>query len=322
MMGKPQNGLPETLSGWVLDYLQQLPAVSQNVSAHTVASYRDTLRLLLDFMSSYRGQPVATLSIADLDEKVVLAFLSHLEHRRRNCARSRNVRLATVRSFAHYAAMREPGTLCNLSPVFAIAAKPFVRRTPDVLSRREIRALLEAPDPRNFDGRRDRALLTTIYHTAARVSEITAARCEDLHWRPTAYLSIHGRGSRERTVTLSATTAELLQRWLRELGSGPDAPLFPNQSGEPMTRSGIERRVKVASLRAADQCHSLRGRTVSPNVIRRSAALHLLEAGVDMTVVGLRLGHSRIDTTQNYVLPSIQMRDSLEGISMELGLVR
>lgn len=295
-------------SALLQDYFYQRLIAQRNVSARTVSSYRDTFRLLLDFAQTHYRRPVTTFTLADLNAKLILAFLDHIERDRHNCARSRNARLAAIHSFAHYAAVQEPAALHTLSAVIALPTKRFDRAAPGFLSREEIQALLDAPDSRSFSGRRDRVLLATLYNTGARVSEMAAARRADLQWHPTPCLLLHGKGRKERVVPLWKSTAALLRLWLREIDPDTDTPLFPNRFGKPMTRAGIEHRLAVTVLRAAPQCPSLRRRRISPHVFRHSVALHLLQSGVDLTVIGLWLGHESVQTTHHYVEANLAMK--------------
>jgi site-specific recombinase XerD len=293
--------MPGDLSGLLQEYLNQLLMAQRIVSIRTVTSYRVTYRLLLDFAQSHYRRKAAKLAITDLNTDLVLAFLAHLEHSRGNGAYSRIVRLATIRSFVHYAAMRAPQARHALLPILNITTRRRERHSPSLLSQEEIESLLAAPDAGTFTGRRDRVLLAILYGTGARVTEIVGVRIGDVHWRPALCLSLHGKGSKERVIPIERSAAHWLRPWLDEIDADPDAPLFPNLNGTPMTRSGIEQRVQLAARSAALDCPSLQGRRISPNALRHSAALQLLRSGTDVGVVGRRLGHQRPETTQQYV---------------------
>lgn len=295
-------------SALVQSYFSERLVAQREVSARTVASYRDAFRLLLNFSQTYYHRSVSTLTLKDLSAELVLAFLDYLEHDRRNCPRSRNARLAAIHSFAHYASLQEPTALGSLSRVLAIPRKRFDRPSQTFLSRMEVQALLDAPDLTTRAGRRDRALLAALYNTGARVSEIAAARRCDVQWQPVTSLMLHGKGRKERLVPLWRRTAVILRGWLNEVPSPAEAALFPNRFGGIMTRAGVEQRLALAVQRAANECPSLRARRISPHVFRHSIALHLLQAGVDLTIVGLWLGHESIATTHHYIEANLAMK--------------
>ena len=299
---------PQRFAALVQSFFSERLIAQREVSAQTVASYRDAFRLLFAFSQTYYHPAISTLTLKDLSADLVLAFLDHLERDRHNCARSRNARLAAIHSFAQYASLQEPAAIGSLSRVLAIPRKRFDRPSQTFLSRTEVQALLDAPDPATPAGRRDRALLATLYNTGARVSEIAAARRCDVQWQPVASLMLHGKGRKERLVPLWRRTALILRGWLDEVPSTAETALFPNRFGGAMTRAGVEQRLALALQRAAIGCPTLRDRRVSPHVYRHTIALHLLQAGVDLTVVGLWLGHESIATTHHYIEANLAMK--------------
>ena len=296
--------------GWLLqDFFCNRLIQQRRVSPHTVASYRDTFRLLLRFAVQRIGKTVAALCLADLDAPLVLAFLDHLEADRHSSVRSRNVRLAAIHSFTNYAAPEVPAALTQLQRVLAIPQKRFDRSVVGYLRRPEIEVLLGVPDPHTWSGRRDQALLMTLYNTGARVSEIVAVRRADVESERCAAVQLHGKGRKERVVPLWKRTAQLLRGWLPQIGSAPQQPLFPNRLGKAMTRSGVEKRLQAAVTAAKKRCPSLQGRNISPHLLRHTTAMHLLQSGVDLAVIALWLGHESVATTHGYLEADLQMKE-------------
>lgn len=280
----------------------------QNVSPHTVASYRDAFRLLLDFLQRRRRTPPSKLNLDHFDAPTVLAFLDELETQRGNSVRTRNARLIAIRAFISYASARDPTSLPLAQRVLAIPQKRFDRHLLGYLTRAEAQALLDAPDRTTWSGRRDRALFTVMYNTGVRVSEAIRLRSGDLEVGPTTSVRIHGKGRKERRVPLWKATTAVLKTWRQEIVAGQETPLFPNRRGLPLSRSGVEDRLKRAVSKAAERCPSLNGKNVSPHTLRHTTAMHLLQSGVDMTVIALWLGHESTETTHQYVEADLQMK--------------
>lgn len=285
----------------------------QDVSPHTVAAYRDTFRLLLTFVGEHRHRPPAGLALGDFDAPTVLAFLDHLEAGRGNSARTRNARLTAIRAFVTYASARDPTALPLARQVLAIPRKRFDRPLLGHLTRAEAEALLAAPDPADWSGRRDRALFTLMYNTGARVSEAIGVSREDFRPGPCATVRIRGKGRKERAVPLWKATAKLLQLWVSEIPADPGSPLFPNRFGRPMSRSGVEDRLARAVAAASERQPSLAGKRISPHTLRHTTAMHLLQAGVDVTVIALWLGHESPETTHQYVEADVEMKRRVLG---------
>ena len=281
----------------------------QHASARTVASYRDTFRLLLAFLAQQRQRDVGSLCLQDLDAAVVLAFLNQLETQRNNGIRTRNARLAAIRAFLHYAALQEPAALASIQPVLAIPMKRFERPLIGFLSREEIEAILAAPDAATWSGRRDRLLFLLLYNTGARVSEVIAIRRGDLDLAQGAVVHLHGKGRKERAVPLWKRTATQLRAWLRTLPVEPTLTLLPNRFGGAMSRSGVADRLQRAVETASANCPSLRHRHVSPHVVRHTTAMHLLQSGVDLAVIALWLGHEDVSTTHQYLEADLAMKE-------------
>ena len=280
----------------------------QNVSPHTVAAYRDTFRLLLTFLRRHRRRSPEQLTLDDLDATTILAFLDDLEKTRGNAVRTRNARLAAVRAFVRYAAARDPTALPLVQRVLAVPRKRFDRPLLGHLTRAEIEAVLAAPDSADWSGRRDRALFTLMYNTGARVSEAIGLCRGDVRPGPCAWVHIHGKGRKDRSVPLWKNTAGLLVNWLAEIGCDEQSPLFPNRFEKRLSRSGVEDRLEQAVTAAQGQCPSLIGKSVSPHTLRHTTAMHLLQAGVDVTVIALWLGHESPETTHQYIEADVEMK--------------
>jgi integrase/recombinase XerD len=281
----------------------------QDVSTRTVTSYRDTFRLLLNFFAECRGRPPTALTLVDLDAPTVLAFLDHLEQRRGNCVRTRNARLAALRSFLKYAATRDPASLPVVQRVLAIPMKRFPRPLLEYLSREEVAAIMAAPAESTFSGQRDRVLFALMYNTGARVSEAIGLRRSDLELARSRTVRIEGKGRKQRVIPLWPGTADRLREWLPRIGQEPEMPLFPNAQGGALSRSGVEDRLQEAVRIAVVRCPTLKGRRISPHTLRHTTAMHLLQSGVDITVIALWLGHEGTETTHQYIEANLAMKE-------------
>jgi len=232
-----------------------------------------------------------------------------LERDRHNCIRTRNARFAAIRSFMEYVSFEEPSALALTRSVLAIPMKRFEQPIVGFLSRDHMEAILAAPDVSTWVGWRDHLMLATLYNTGARVSELLGMRVADLVFGPTSWIHIHGKGRKERSVPLWNETANELKRWLRHNSGAPDAPLFPGRTGDPLTRVGFTERLKLAALGASRQFPELSKRRIFPHMVRHSLAMHMLQAGVDITVIALWLGHESPVTTHRYVEADLQMKE-------------
>ena len=289
-------------------FLERLTA-QRNASPQTVAAYRDSFRLLLEFAQQYVGKAPEHLELTDLDAPVVLAFLDHLERERHNTIRSRNARFAAIRSFMHFAAFKDPTALPGIQRVLAIPMKRFDKPLLGFLSTSEIQAILDAPPTDRWSGQRDRIMFATLYNTGARVSELTGLRVGDVVLDGSACVHLHGKGRKNRSVPLWRTTTTQVRHWLPRIDSRPDRPLFPSATGGRLTRPAVTARLRLAVQRAAAQCPSLTKRRVSPHCIRHSTAMHMLQSGVDITVIALWLGHENPATTHLYVEADLAMKE-------------
>ncbi len=279
-------------------------------SPRTVAAYRDTFRLLLLFAEKHISKPPTAIALTDLNAALVLAFLDHLEQDRANGPRSRNARLASIRSFLHYAAHYDISALPVIQRTLAVPMKRCDKPLLGFLSRDEMQAILDAPDTRNWTGRRDQALFTVIYNTGGRVSEIIGLRVSDVVLEGSPCIHIHGKGRKQRSVPLWRSTAALLRVWKRELGDVANAaPMFPNRDGAAMTRSNVAQRLALCVKVAAERSPQLLGRSVSPHTIRHTTAMHLLQSGIDISVIALWLGHESPTTTHMYIEADLSMKE-------------
>lgn len=278
-------------------------------SAHTVAGYRDTFRLLLRFASEQRGKVPTKLGIEDLDADLIGDFLLHVETARGNGACSRNTRLAAIRSFFRYVAMNEPAWLLHCQRILAMPSKRYVKQTVTFLDASEIAALLAAPDRSTWAGRRDHVILLVALQTGLRASELIGLRCADVVLGTGAHIRCLGKGRKERSTPLRRDTAMVLQTWLKERRGDADQPLFPSVRGDKLSRDALEHLVRKHSLTAARSCPSLAGKRVSPHTLRHSTAMELLHHGVDQTVIALWLGHESVETTQIYLHADMRLKE-------------
>ena len=281
----------------------------QRVSAHTLASYRDTFRLLLGFIEQKVHRPPFSQQLQDWNAPRILQFLDHLEKVRHCQPRTRNARLAAIRAFMRYAAQQEPGALALASGVLAIPMKRFDRPLLGFLSTQELQAIVAATDPATSSGRRDRLLFRLLYHSGARVSEILALRRQDIHGENPLLLQLHGKGRKQRVVPLLKPIAAELRAHLKELPAEPMTPVFTNRFGHVLTRSGVAKRLRLTIQNALNSCPSLKGRTLSAHTFRHTTAMHLLQAGIDITLIALLLGHESPSTTHQYVELDPQMKE-------------
>jgi integrase/recombinase XerD len=302
------------------DYLSR----QKRCSPPTIASCRDAFRLLLAFVRDTTGIEPSALRIADLDAPIVLRFLEYLEQQRRNSVRSRNIRLAAIRAFFRLVALRDPESIGIATRVLAIPIKRADKKLVGYLIREEIQALLNAPDRAYWTGRRDHALLLTLYNSGARVSEITLLKRTQVCFGASTFLQLLGKGRKERTVPLWPETRRVLKAWFDELGDKANGIAFPSARGKPLSRDGVDYLLKQAIQRAISTCPSLATKHITPHVVRHSTALHLLQAGVDIATIALWLGHESIETTHWYLEADLALKEkALAKLDpLKTGLVR
>ncbi len=294
-----------TLQAFFTDRLtRQLQA-----SPRTIASYRDTLRLLLCFIQERTGKQPAKLDWDDLDETLISAFLEHLETDRHNTPRTRNLRLTAIRSLFKYAALRHPEHASVIARVLSIPPKRHQKRQISFLTAEESKALIDAPDQSRWEGRRDRAMLTLTIQAGLRVSELIALNCGDIQLGTGAHVRCEGKGRKQRTVPLTTPAQAVLTVWLTERAGRPTDPLFVTRTGRRLSRDAIEQRVSTHAATAAISCPSLNGKQLHPHVLRHSCAMSLLQAGVDTTVIALWLGHADVRSTQPYLHADLTIKE-------------
>lgn len=298
-----------TFSELLQRYFTDRLTTQRNASPNTVASHRDTFRLLLGFAQRSLHKPPSALAIEDFDAPFIGRFLDHLEKDRRNSPRSRNVRLAAIHSFFEYVALEEPALSGVTQRVLAIPGKRYKTKPVDFLIRTEIDALLAAPDLSTWSGRRDRALLLVAVQTGLRASELVSVRCQDAALGTGAHIRCVGKGRKERCTPLRKETVAILRAWLRERQGDSADVLFPNARGKPLSRDGVEYLLAKHVATARIQCPSLKSKRVSPHVLRHSTAMDLLQHGVDRSVIALWLGHESIETTQVYLHANLQLKE-------------
>ena len=302
---KINNNFPGLIEAFFTDRLMR----QRQVSPNTIASYRDSFCLLFNFAKQRLKKEPSALSLEDLDATFIGSFLNHIEKDRGNCARSRNVRLAAIHSFFKYIALQDPIHSALIQRVLAIPTKRFESRLIDFLTKPEIEALLAAPDQSTWSGRRDSTLLHLAIQTGLRVSELTGITCKDIVLDSGAHVRCKGKGRKERCTPLRKELVATLRRWLRERSGQPDDPLFPNARGGFLSRDGVEYLLAKHVAVASKQCPSIRRKRVSPHVLRHTAAMELLQHGVDLTVIALWLGHESPETSQVYVQANLEMKE-------------
>ena len=299
------SALAPTLQAWFTDRL----IAQRSASQHTIRAYRDALKLLLDYAEQRLGHQPCQLDIADLDAVLIAAFLDHLEHERANSIRTRNLRLAAIHSLFRYAQHRHPEHADDIQRVLAIPAKRADRAIVTFLDDAEIQALLDAPDRTTWTGRRDHALLVTAIQTGLRASELTGLRCGDVQLTTGPHVRCAGKGRKNRITPLTPTTTAVLEVWLTERAGDPDDPAFPTARGQRLSRDGLDHRLAKYIDIATKRRPTLREKRVAPHTLRHTAAMRLLHAGVDTTVIALWLGHERVDTTQIYLHADLALKE-------------
>ena len=296
--------LPSLIQRFFTDRL----CVQMEASRHTVAGYRDTFRLLLRFASVRCSKPPVKLMVEDIDADLVADFLHHGETARGNTARSRNTRLAAIRSFFRYVAMTDPTWLLHCQRILAMPSKRYVRRAVTFLGTQEIAALLAAPDRTTWAGRRDHALLLLAVQTGLRASELVGLTCGDVVLGSGAHVRCMGKGRKERCTPLRRDTAKLLGAWIGDRRDD-NSPLFPSIRGDQLSRDALEHVVRKHCLTASRACPSIGSKRVTPHTLRHSTAMDLLHHGVDQAVIALWLGHASVETTQVYIHADMRLKE-------------
>lgn len=307
---------PSLLQSFFTDRLLR----QRRASPHTIASCRDSFRLLLHFAKERLGKMPSKLVIEDLDAPFLGNFLEHLERVRKNSARTRNVRLSAIHSFFKYVALEEPAHALHCQRILAMPSKRHERRPIEFLNRDEIDALLAAVDCSTWIGRRDRTLLLVAVQTGLRVSELVGLKCQDVVLGTGAHVQSFGKGRKHRCTPLRPETARMLDAWLSERRGLPESPLFPSIRGGRLSRDAIERLITKYAAIAKVTCPSLNRKRISPHVLRHAAAMDLLHHGVDRSVIALWLGHESVATTQQYLHADMRLKEKALSRTTPLGV--
>ncbi len=298
-----------TLSALVQKFFTDKLYTQMEASPHTINSYRDMFRLLLKYAGEQKGKAPTNLSVNDLDAEMIGLFLDDMETTRKNSARSRNTRLAAIRSFFRYVATHEPAYMLHCQKILGMPCKRYVKRNVEFLDALEMQALLNAPDCSTWIGRRDHAMLTIALQTGLRASELINLKCGDVFLETGAHVRCLGKGRKLRSTPLRRETVATMKNWLKERSGSDQDPLFPTLRGDKMSRDALEHLVKRHITSAAKSCPTLVGKRISPHVLRHSTAMNLLHHGIDQAVIALWLGHESIETTQIYIHADMTLKE-------------
>lgn len=304
---------PNLLRAFFYEWLVE----QRNASIHTVRSYRDTWRLLLRFIAQRAGKKMATLTLANLTASEVTAFLGHAEHERGGTIGTRNCRLAAIRSFFHFVATKDPTLVAHCVEILHIPIKRAPVSEPSYLDPAEVTAILAQPDRSTVEGMRDHALLSFLYNSGARIQEALDLCPEAIRFESPSCARLTGKGRKERICPLWPETVMLLKKLLERQPRAPDQRLFVNRYGEPLSASGVRFKLAAYVKAAAITVPSLRAKHVTPHAFRHATAVHLISAGVDVTVIRSWLGHASLDTTNHYARANLETkRKALEKVAV------
>ncbi|MEO9137810.1 MAG: tyrosine-type recombinase/integrase [Jatrophihabitans sp.] len=284
-------------------------AAQRHASPNTVLSYRDAMRLLLDYAAHATGKKPSALDIADLDMRLITGFLDHLEHERRNSVRTRNNRLAAIHSLFSYAARHHPEHADTIAQVLAIPVKRYDRTMLTWLTETEVDALLAAPDRATWTGRRDHALLVLAVQTGLRITELISLTHADIHLGAGAHVQCMGKGRKQRATPLTKHTVAVLRCWIDEQPGAPNHPLFPTRTSATLSRDAVEHRLAGYVANASSNHISLQGKRITMHTLRHTAAMRLLQSGTDTAVIALWLGHEQLGTVQIYLHADMEQKE-------------
>jgi site-specific recombinase XerD len=316
---KAADPFPELLRAFFCEWMVE----QRNASAHTIRSYRDTWRLFLRFVADQRGRPVAKLMFADLTATQVAAFLLHAEEERHDTIGTRNCRLAALHSFYGFVAGREPVLAAQCTAVLRIPSKRAPIHAPVYLDPDEVAAILAQPDRSTLEGQRDHALLSFLYNTGARIQEALDLKPQAIHFDAPAFVRLYGKGRKERLCPLWPEMTALLKALLKRQPRADDEPIFVNRYGAPLGASGVRFKLAQCVRAAAKTTPSLATKKVTPHSFRHSTAVHLVAAGVDITVIRSWLGHVSLDTTNHYAQANLETkRKALERLEVSANLAK
>ena len=303
----PLPNLAPLLEGF---FMQRLIA-QRRASPHTIASYRDTFRLLLSFAEKRLGRAPSKLTLKELNAPLVASFLDALESQRTNSARSRNVRLAAIRSFFRYAALEAPEHSALIQRVLAIPRKRHTRPLIDFLVRSEIEGLLSAPNRQTWVGQRDHAFLLVAVQTGLRLSELTGLRQQDVALGTGAHVRCLGKGRKQRATPLTKSTVAVVNAWIKRQGQDSALFLFPSARGGRLSADAVQHLVARHVTAAQKGCPSLSKKRVTPHVLRHTAAMELLQAGVDRSLIAIWLGHESMESTEPYLHANLALKEEI-----------
>jgi site-specific recombinase XerD len=298
-----------TITATLQSFFTDRLLAQRQASPHTIASYRDTIRMLLCFLQPRTGKPPSRLDWSDLDAETITAFLDNLENTRHNSVRTQNLRLTAIRSLFAHASLRHPEHADPIARVLAIPPKRFDKATIAFLDDAEVAALLAAPDRSKWEGRRDRTLILLAIQTGLRVSELLGLNCGDIALGTGAHLRCRGKGRKQRAVPLTGPVEAALRLWLTERRGLPEDPVFCTRTGRRLSPDAVQRRLAQHAQTAAQRCPSMTGRKLSPHVLRHTNAMGLLHAGVDTTVIALWLGHADVRSTNAYLHADLAIKE-------------
>jgi site-specific recombinase XerD len=303
-MKKQSLNIPLLIQRFFGEHLPQ----QRNCSPNTIASYADSFRLFLEYMLKVHRVVPSRITLADISSQNVLAFLNHLEKDRKNGIATRNSRLAAIRSFLHYLLILNPTLAGNVQGVMHIPLKRKKRKVLEYLTRVEVDAIIDATSKDTWSGRRDKAMFQLMYNTGARVSEIINLKVSDLRIESKGIIHFLGKGRKERHMPLWKNTVTMLRQWIKANRYTDDSPLFLSNRNQKLSRSAVTKRLECAVKKATQHCPTLKKRHVSPHTIRHTTAMHLLQNGIDITVIAMWLGHESIETTHVYIDADMTMK--------------
>ncbi len=307
---------PRLLHAFFYEWMVQ----QRNASVHTIRSYRDTWRLFLRFVARRRKRTVAKLTLADLTETEVKAFLQCTETERGDTIGTRNCRLSALRAFFSFVADREPTAIAQCAEILRIPTKKAPIHAPCYLEPEEVKAILAQPDRTALEGQRDHALLSFLYNTGARIQEALDVCPQAIRFEPPACVRLYGKGRKERLAPLWPETVSLLRALLRRQPRADDEPVFVNRYGAPLGASGVRFKLAEYVTAATITVPSLASKRVTPHSFRHATAVHLVAAGVDITVIRSWLGHVSLDTTNHYAQANLETkRKALERLENPSG---
>lgn len=302
------DSTPPTFAALIQAFFSEYLTQQRALSPRTVAAYRDTFVLFLDFAEKRLHKPPTVMTLADLAPSLILAFLDHLEKQRHNAIRSRNARLSALRAFLKFAGRRDVSSLYVVEQGLGVPMKRFEQPMLGFLSREEMLAVIGEPGD-DWLSQRDHLMMTMLYNTGARVSEIIGVHVADVVLDGTACVHLHGKGRKQRTVPLWRSSVKVVRAWLRRNPQlQPASPLLPNRQGNTMTRANVYRRFQLRIQKVSSEFPMMAHRALSPHTIRHTTAMHMLQSGIDITVIAMWLGHTNPATTHQYVEADLAMK--------------